>query len=536
MLPMLKSATPEALASIAEEMRVRKTTEVFLLASMGSQFSHHIYRKVTKFGVYCLAMDPATVTAEDIAKVGPTGIIVSGGPASVHSEPPPFDRNIFDLGIPTLGICLGFQMWAQHVGASVVPATKREYQVTKLCVTNGSNHLLRGCEKLTSVLQSHGDEIDIDGLPFLISASTENCHVAAASFDHLHGVQFHPEVEDTKEGDRMFENFLFRICGAKDRFPAQSEAHSKISSLRNTIGDKRVLLMVSGGCDSSVTAHLLKEACPGGRDQLFGLYIKGIDRPDDEEFALRHFGNQPWIKLITVDATDDFLQSFKGIELMKLKRKSMKGVYHAHAERVIAEIGNVGYVSQGTLYTDIRESGHGDSGGARVAGIKEHHNVGLPWSVQELIPLADCMKDSARAIGREIGVPHELLYRHPFPGPGMTIRMEGEVTREKLRITRESDGIYIEELRRWNLYDSVWQAGAVLTSSIHTMAVGDDARSGPVVCCWGVYSLDGFTARPARYPHDFMELVADRITNEVRGAGPVMFRFSGKPPATIEWG
>lgn len=533
-MPIFKKATAEALSDIAEEMRVRKTEHLVLLFSMGSQFDHLIVQQLARLGVYCLVADPASVRADDVRKLNPAGIIVSGGPASVHDEPPPFDEKIFDLGIPLLGVCLGFQMWAKHVGAKVTPHDKREFGTHSLKMAS-ADPLFLGIADGTNVLQTHGDAVEPDSA-ITILGSTENAPVAAGRCKHLWGVQFHPEVTETAEGARMYENFCFKICGITDRFPAHSAAEEKIAKLGDKIGQGRVLIALSGGSDSSVVAYLLKESMKGqAKAQLLGVYIRGIDRPDDEAYVQKCFGNQDWIDVEVVDATKEFLAALRGKTDMREKRLAMRDVYRAVLEEKIQSFG-ADFIAQGTLYTDLRESGLGHTTGARVAEIKVHHNTGITFSVPELAPLSDCVKDSARAIGRDIGVPEDLLVRHPFPGPGLVVRIEGEVTEESLRVARAIDGIYIEELRAAKLYETVWQAGAVVTLSRQTGSKGDDAAMGHVVALWAVWSVNGFTARFAQLPYDFLDRVSRRMTNEIREVGAVVYRISDKPPATIEWG
>ncbi len=533
MLRIFQSATPEALEGIAEEMRVRQTKHFVLMFSMGSQFDHLIVQQLAKLGVYCIVGDPASVKAEDVKKAAPSGIILSGGPASVHDEPPPFDAEIFDLGIPTLGVCLGFQMWAKHVGAKVTPQAKREFGVHTLHVT-GDDPLFAGVSKDTQVLESHGDAIEA-GSAITVLGATDDAPVSAGRHGHLWGVQFHPEVTDSLEGAKLYENFCGTICGITDRFPAHNVAQLKIHDLKRHIGDANVVIALSGGSDSSVVAYLLKHAMVESSGKLHGVYIRGIDRPDDEAYVLKYFGKQDWITVEVVDATERFLTALSGRVQMKEKRVVMRDVYKGVLEEKI-KFYEAKFIAQGTLYTDLRESGEGHLTGARVAEIKVHHNTGIDFSVPEIRPLEDQVKDSARSIGRDIGVPEDLLLRHPFPGPGLVVRIEGEVTAESLKIARAIDGIYIEELRAADLYKTVWQAGATLTRSEHTVSKGDDAGVGHVVALWAIWSVNGFTARFAKLPYHFLEKVSRRITNEVREVGAVVYRISDKPPATIEWG
>ncbi len=648
-------------AGIAEEKKVRGTEEMFLLFSMGSQFDHLIKQALEKLGVFCMVADPASIVADDVREINPIGIILSGGPASVHTDPPPFDEKIFDLGIPVLGICLGFQMWAKHVGCQVAPAKKREFGVHQFRQYGVGNYdLFAGCPLEMPVLESHGDRIE-KGPTIHSFGETDNAEVAAGSDNTatLWGVQFHPEVTETTCGEQIFKNFCFNICKAKDSFPAADKAKRKIDELRKQIGDKNVLLALSGGSDSSTCAYLLKNAMAGFKGKLFGVYIKGIDRADDESYVLQYFGHQDWITVTVVDATEDFLKILAGKITMKEKRVSMRDVYKPVLEREAARC-KASFISQGTLYTDISETGGGYNTGADKAQIKLHHNVNLDFSLPEILPLSDCVKDGGRNIGRSIGVPEDLLLRHPFPGPGKVVRIEDEITSNNLDIEGQVDGIYIEELRRRNLYHTVWQAGAVLTKavalppyyyrsakvatvplterfqiegeedeirqkvawrvaniytaevqrwqfeqslfdygavvtrSVTTCTKGDgatngmvielwadrvseslivgaaelpwdflkatakrltneirevgavvyrimptakNAKSGPMIALWSVWSVNGFTAQAAELPWGFLSLTAQRIRKEVLdGAGSVVYRISDKPPSTIEWG
>lgn len=533
MLQTLKQVSNVTLKEIEEEKRVRKTNELFLLFSMGSQFDHLIKQKMDALGVYCLVADPASVTAEDVKKVSPIGIILSGGPASAY-ELPPFDGKIFDLGIPVLGVCLGFQMWAYHIGVPVTLSPKREFG-THTFKFAGDSPLFLGVPKESPVMETHGDIINTDPRMEIIG-TTDNTPVAAGHYKNLWGIQFHPEVTETEYGDKIYENFCFGICGAQDKFPATEVAKNKIDELHKVVGNKKVLLALSGGTDSSIVAHLLKHSLDGSLGgKILGVYIKGIDRPDDEANVIKYFGKQDWIEVKIVDATDKFLAALKGQTSMKDKRLAMRGIYKEVLETEAKNFG-ADFIAQGTLYTDVSETGGGYDTGSRKAQIKIHHNVGLKFSLPEIEPLIDCVKDTGRNLGRSIGVPEELLTRHPFPGPGLVVRIEGEVTAEKLSTARKIDGIFIEELRNWDLYNTLWQAGAVVTASNITCTKGDDAAEGHVIALWAVWTVNGFTARAAELPYGFLKHVSRRMTNEIREVGGVVYRISDKPPVTIEWG
>jgi GMP synthase (glutamine-hydrolysing) len=287
-------------------------------------------------------------------------------------------------------------------------------------------------------------------------------------------------------------------------------------------------------------AYLLKHALaetgePGSKNRVLGVYIKGIDRPDDEANVLKYFSQEPWLCIKVVDATNGFLKSLEGQISMKDKRLAMRGVYKEVLEQEAKDFG-AEFIAQGTLYTDVSESGGGYDSGAKKAQIKIHHNVNLGFALPEIQPLIDCVKDTGRNIGRALGVPEDLLVRHPFPGPGLIVRIEGEVTGEKLKIARQADKIFIEELRNWALYETIWQAGAVVTNSLTACTKGDDAAEGFVLALWAVWSVNGFTARWAELPYDFLKHASQRLTNEVREVGAVVYRISDKPPVTIEWG
>jgi GMP synthase (glutamine-hydrolysing) len=420
-------------------------------------------------------------------------------------------------------------MWAAHHGAKVGSADHREFGRHPLTVADPDSPLFRSIPSGSHVLQSHGDRIE-PGTQIDVLASTDNAPVAAGRHKHLWGVQFHPEVTASEHGTQLLENFVFGVAGARDRFPAEDAAARKVAEIKQMVGEGRVLLALSGGSDSAVVATLLSEALKPG--QIRAVYIRGIDRPDDEAFVHHYFGE---LDLVIHDATDEFLAALKGHTKMHDKRVAMRGVYKRVLEAETAKF-QAEFIAQGTLYTDLTESGGGHSSGARKAQIKLHHNTNLGFSAKELTPLDDCVKDTARAIGRSLGTPEALLVRHPFPGPGLVVRIEGEVTAERLAIARAADGIYLEELRQHQLYGSVWQAGAVVTQSVATYTKGDDAGSGLVLALWAVWSVNGFTAEWAELPYTFLRAVSRRLTNEIPEVASVVYRISDKPPATIEWG
>ncbi len=536
MLHTITHVTADVLRELRKEMRIRKTHEVFLLLSLGSQFDHLIKQQLDKLGVFCIVGDPQAITADDVRRINPIGIILSGGPVSVHSDPPKFDTRIFDIGIPVLGICLGFQLWALCVGAQIKPAAKKEFGVHNLKVLLPNSPLFKGipCANEVPVLESHGDYV-CPSRTIQTLGTTRNAPVAAGHHMHLWGVQFHPEVSETIYGAQMFKNFCFGICGAKDVFPAKDVAKAKIRQLRKQLKGKKLLLALSGGSDSSTVAYLLKEAGAGKHFQVRAVYIEGIDRPDDKAHVLKYFSNCKWLQLIVVDATDEFLKALKGIRGMHQKRLAMRKVYKRILQREAKRFG-AHAIAQGTLNTDVSESGGGYASRARKAQIKLHHNVGLHFSLPEITPLIDQVKDTGRNIGRSIGVPEALLTRHPFPGPGLVIRIEGSITKRKLLIARELDRILIDELRKAGWYDRVWQAGTFVSHSRTTCTKGDDATSGLVVEYWAFCSLNGFTAQVAELPWELMKSISQRMTNEIHRVGSATYNTTGKPPRTIERG
>ncbi len=520
----------QTLTAINAEKALRKTNELFVLFEMGSQTTLLIKQHLEELGVYTEVVDPATFTAADVRALNPIGIILSGGPDSVTGDRISFDRNIFCTGVPTLGICLGFQMWAQALGATVERAPKAEHGPHTLKIIDGTSLLLQRVGNSEIVIQNHHDRILPHSLIFN-SASTENSPMAVGERGHLFGVQFHPEVSHTTCGRQIFENFCFRICEAKDRFQAKSAAEEKIRELSKQIDGKTVLILLSGGSDSSVAAYLsIRAASP--TTKLIFVYLKGFDRQGDEENVRQFFGSLPNTELRIVDATQEFLEALHGKLDGEGRRDAFREVYQRVVEREIVSSG-ADLVEQGTLHTDEVESSIGLAF-APTAFIKGHHNPLIPWSIPEITPLNDQVKDTARKIGYEIGVPKELLTRQPFPGPGTSLRIFGNITRERRDKQQALEVILDEELRKWEGFATIWQSGAILTNCEHTCQSGDGSGKGDMVEWFAVHSVNGFTAGPVNIPFEIHVRIAVRMQNEVEGVGSVGYRFSSKPKSTIE--
>lgn len=570
MLDTFKKATPDALAAIQEALAKYRAREFFLCFGNGSQYDHLDIQMGAKCGVYMIPADPASVTVADVRElsdIGLIGMIGTGGPASVHAEPPPFDADIFNCDIPYFGICLAGQQIVHHIGGKV---EKGRSQFGQHQLLHYGSPLFAGLPSPMKVLQSHGDEITDPG-PATVWGRCDGV-ISALSYKHLHAVQFHPECTETTYGRQIFENFFFTICGAKDRFPAEDVLAMKVQELRMVRARGiRVLLLLSGGCDSSILAMLFK-AAGFDRTNLRAIYIKGVDRADDEANVLKHFGNQPWIEVKFIDATDRLLASLAGKTKMADKRATgFIPIYNDIGGEEAEEWSEGGkyivLIGQGTIYTDLVESGLGYETGSRKAQIKLHHNTKNEFRSPrtgelflEIRPLIDQVKDTARSIGQSLGMNEEVLFRQPFPGPGKVVRIDGEVTKEKLATVRAVDDIWIEELRKADLYKSVWQAGASLLmpgttdnpdvidpakriyheelakaglseavpyawvsllSAVHTFSKGDDRGSGPIL----VLSCDIDDPHNA-LPWEFLDGLQRRLCNEVSGIGAVAYRLS----------
>jgi len=510
--------------------------EVIPILDFGAQYAQLIARRVREKGVYSELVRP-DIPAADLKKLNPRGIILSGGPSSVYDPgAPQCDPRIFDLGVPILGICYGLQVMAHSLGGKVEPAKAREYGRAKLHLADAKHPFLHGIPQDTTVWMSHGDQVQSLGDEFIPVASTPTCPLAAVVHKSrpFYGVQFHPEVTHTPRGEQIFQNFLYEICKCSGDWTMENFIEQTVARVRKQVGSAKVICGLSGGVDSSVTAALLHKAIG---DQLICIFVdNGLLRKNERELVETTFRQHFKINLIVNDATEHFLGSLKGVTDPQEKRKIIGREFIEAFKREANSIDGAKFLAQGTLYPDVIESGHGYAGTA--ANIKLHHNVGgLPEQLGfELVePLRELFKDEVRRVGETLGLPESLVWRHPFPGPGLAVRVIGDITPEKLRVLRDADEIVLEELVTHNLYRKTAQVFAVLLP-IGTVGVMGDLRSyESVVAIRAVESQDFMTADWARIPFDVLATMSNRIINEVRGVNRVVYDISSKPPATIEW-
>ncbi len=507
-----------------------------LILDFGSQFTQLIARRIREERVYS-EIHPPDRSLEWIRAWAPTGIILSGGPASVYDDDvPTADPELLKLGVPVLGICYGMQLIAHLEGGEVVHGI-REYGRAALTVSE-TGQLFDGfsLDETTTVWCSHGDHVDTPPPGYRTLASTATLPVAAfeAPARAVYGVQFHPEVAHTELGGELISNFLFGICGCRPTWTAGAFIEDTVEAIRARVGDSHVICGLSGGVDSSVAAALVHRALG---DRLTCIFVDhGLLRKGEREGVERTFRKHMGIRLIVVDAADEFLTPLQGVSDPERKRIIIGNTFIDVFDRVATEEGTgAEYLVQGTLYPDVIES---LSAGGPSATIKTHHNVGgLPEDMPfELIePLRDLFKDEVRRVGRELGLPEEFVGRHPFPGPGLAIRVIGDVTPERLAVLREADAIYLDEIREAELYDEIWQAFAVLLPVQSVGVMGDARTYENVVAVRAVTSRDGMTADWYQFPHEVLGRISTRIINEVAGVNRVTYDISSKPPATIEW-
>ena len=506
-----------------------------VVLDFGSQYSHLICRRIRESNVYCELL-PYNTPAEVIKELNPKGIIFSGGPASIYAKDAPKpDKQIFQMGKPILGICYGHQVLVDSFGGKVKRASSREYGRAGLIIDDKSDSLFKSLgQGIINCWMSHGDAAEKIPQEFKVLAHTENSHSAAIGNrdKRFYGIQFHPEVVHTEKGTQILKNFAQEISGARAEWDMKSFIEATIKDLRERIGKEKVLAAVSGGIDSTTVAALMHEAIG---DNLRCVFINhGLLRQGEEEEVVKLFKNHLGIDLIYVNAEKQFLGKLKGVIDPEEKRKVIGEEFANVFVDVVKKNGPFQWLAQGTLYPDVIESGH-SRGPAAV--IKTHHNVGgLPkWLDLKVIePLRDLYKDEVRKVASLLDVPDELLKRHPFPGPGLAVRIIGEVTQEKTRICKAASKIVEDELKAVGWYDKVWQAYAAVGDDRAVGVLGDERVYGHIVIVRVVESVDAMTADWSRLPYDIIERISNRITNEVEGATWVTYAVSSKPPATIE--
>ena len=514
-----------------------------LILDFGSQYTQLIARRVREIGVYC-EIHPFDMEDAAIREFAPRGVILAGGPESVHEEGSPrAPQAVFDLNVPVFGICYGMQTMSEQLGGKVEPSNLREFGYARVDVV-GKSRLLDGIEDhieadgqlSLDVWMSHGDKVTQLAPGFAVSASTPSCPIAAMADDvrGYYGVQFHPEVTHTKQGGRILSRFILDICGCAALWTPANIVEDAIATVRKQVGDRKVLLGLSGGVDSSVVAALLHRAIG---EQLTCVFVdNGLLRLHEGDAVMKMFADNMGVKVIRADAEELFLGRLAGVSDPEQKRKiigrSFIEVFDAEAKK----LDGIDFLAQGTIYPDVIESAGAKTGKAHV--IKSHHNVGgLPEDMkfQLVEPLRELFKDEVRKIGLELGLPYDMVYRHPFPGPGLGVRILGEVKKEYADLLREADHIFIEELRNFDWYHKTSQAFVVFQPVKSVGVVGDGRRYAWVVALRAVETIDFMTARWAHLPYELLEKVSNRIINEIAGISRVTYDVSSKPPATIEW-
>ena len=517
--------------------------EKVLILDFGSQYTQLIARRVREAGVFS-EIHPYDMDEDELRNIAPKGVILSGGPETVTTdETPRVPQAVFDLGVPVLGICYGMQAMAAQLGGKVEPASHHEYGYAQVRA-RGHSKLLKDIEDhaspegfgLLDVWMSHGDRVSDLPEGFSVIAETDNAPMAGMADEsrNYYGLQFHPEVTHTKQGERIISRFVHDICGCSSLWTYESIIKENIANIREQVGDDEVLLGLSGGVDSSVVAALLHRAIGS---QLTCVFVdNGLLRLNEGDQVMETFAKHMGIKVIRVDAEERFLTPLLKETDPEKKRKIIGHKFIEIFEEEAKKLKNARWLAQGTIYPDVIESAGSKTGKAKV--IKSHHNVGgLPEHMDLKLcePLRELFKDEVRKIGVELGLPSDMVYRHPFPGPGLGVRILGEVKKEYADLLRLADDIFITELRKWELYDKTSQAFTVFLPVKSVGVVGDNRRYEYVVALRAVETVDFMTARWAHLPYDFLDHVSRRIINEIEGIARVAYDISGKPPATIEW-
>jgi GMP synthase (glutamine-hydrolysing) len=507
--------------------------ETILVLDFGSQYTQLIARRIRELGVYS-EIKPYSTPLEEIEKTEPKALILSGGPASVWDDnSPTTDRMLFELGIPILGICYGMQLTAQLLGGVVERSNMREFGPATLKILDGFD-LLSGIPDKSDVWMSHSDRVLKLPPGFVSIAESENSPAAAIKNREMriYGTQFHPEVAHTKFGKEILSNFLFKIAKCKGTWTPRSFVETAIKDIREKAGDSTIICGLSGGVDSAVAAVILQRAI---WDKLLCIFVDtGLLRENEAREVTDMFKDMG-LNLVSIDASERFLTKLRGVTDPEKKRKIIGEEFVNVFEMEASKIKDARFLAQGTLYPDVIES---VSVKGPSATIKSHHNVGgLPekMNLKLIEPLRELFKDEVRAVGRELGVPDEILGRHPFPGPGLSIRIIGEIEKERLEIIRQADRIFIEEIRKGGVYNDIWQAFAVFVPVKTVGVMGDERTYENVIALRAVTSHDGMTASWARIPYELLEKISVRIINEVRGVNRVVYDISTKPPSTIEW-